>query len=216
MNIRSRKSGDIITKNLLNLISRGTIKPGDKLPSIENLAKRFETSVISAREALQALEAIGLVKIQHGRGIFITNGGPIIVELLEARKTIESYNSMMAAQNISDSELKKLEDLLQMMTEDLRIGDTDSFSERDYEFHLLIGKASGNRILFKALENIRGLLYYQQSTINRFPGILESSNSRHWEIFHAIKKRDSDSSSSIMAQHIDEIIESWKKYGPSS
>ena len=204
------KRSEIITKNLLNSIARGTIKPGDKLPPIENLAKTFGTSVISVREALQALDIIGLAEIHQGKGVFITEGGSIILELLEARKIFEVHNSMMAAQNISDLELENIKDILEMMNEDLENGDADSFSERDYKFHLLIAKASRNRILFKVLENIRSLLQYQQLTINRCPGILVNSNYRHRDIFNAIKKGDSDLSGDIMAQHINDIIDSWK------
>lgn len=206
----NNKRSEIITKNLLNSIARGTIGPGDKLPSIEKLAKTFGTSAISVREALQALDIIGLAEIRQGKGVFITEGGSIILELLEARKVFEVHNSMMAARNISNPELEGIENILKTMNEDLEKGDPDSFSERDYEFHLMIAKASRNRIFFKVLENIRTLLQYQQLAINRCPGILVNSNYRHQEIFNAIKKRDADLSGAIMAQHINDIIESWK------
>jgi len=202
----------LVIKFLLDLIMKDEVKPGDKLPSTENLAQKIGTSVISAREAVQSLSAVGLVEISHGRGIFMTEGGPVIEELLEARKIIESRNAMMAAQRIGPAGLKKIEDLLAEMDEDIERDDVDSFSEMDYEFHLSIGKAAGNRILLKVLENIKDLLRYQQSTINSLPDIIRSSSVRHREILDAIRAGNSNLAANFMTKHITEVIEAWKKH----
>ncbi len=204
------KASDIVIKHLLEEIVRGKIEPGDKLQSADSMAKLCGTSVLSAREAMQSLANIGIIEIIHGRGVFLTNGAPVIEELLEARRVLESHNAMMAAQNISTEELQALETLLHGMDENLKAGDTESFSEKDIEFHYSIGKAAGNRILFKTLINIRNLLYYQLFTINRLPNIIERSMQCHWEIFKAIRQRDPETARSRMWNHITETIESWK------
>ena len=205
------KACDFVIKHLLEEIARGKIAPGDKLQSADSMAKLCGTSVLSAREAMQSLANIGIIEIIHGRGVFLTNGAPVIEELLEARRVLESHNAMMAAQNISEEELQALETLLHGMDENLKAGDTESFSEKDVEFHYSIGKAAGNRILFKTLNNIRNLLYYQLFTINRLPNIIERSSQCHWEIFKAIRQRDPETARSRMWNHITETIESWKK-----
>jgi len=210
------KSSDLVARDILDLIAKGEIEPGDKLSPAESIAKRAGVSIISARQALQNLEAIGLIRILHGRGIYLAEGPPIIEELLETRKILECQNIMIATQRIMNSELREIEDLLNKMDEDIVTRDVDSFSERDYDFHASIAKHSGNRILSKIFYNIRNLLSYQQATVNRFPGILESSSARHWEIFFAMKKRDSKLARTIMAKHIDEVIEFWKKFGPGT
>jgi DNA-binding FadR family transcriptional regulator len=189
---------------------KGEIKPSDKLPSIENIAKMMGTSAISAREGVKSLAAIGLVSISQGKGVFMTEGAPVIEELFEARKVIESHNAMMAALNIESAGLAHLEHLLREMNKDMLKGDIDSYSELDCEFHFSIGKTAGNRILFKTLENIEGLIRYQQSTINRLPNIIQNSSTWHQAIFDAIKKKDADSAMSMMSQHIAEVIELWK------
>ena len=98
------------------------------------------------------------------------------------------------------------------MDKDIERGDIDSFSEMDYEFHLSIGKAAGNRILLKVLENIKDLLRYQQSTINSLPNIIRSSSVRHREILDAIRTGDPNLAAQVMTKHIMEVIESWKKH----
>lgn len=209
--MKTTRSSDVVIKSLLDLIMKGEIMPGDKLPSTENLAKQTGTSVISAREALQNLASIGLVEISHGRGIFLTEGTPVMEELLEARKVIESNTAMMAARNIDSEGLDYIENLLQKMEKSIKGGDFAAFSDMDYEFHLSIGKAAGNRILLKILENIKELLRYQLTTINRLPNVIKTSSLRHREIFDAMKKGDPDLAGSIMTQHITEVIESWKQ-----
>ncbi len=209
--MKTTRSSDVVIKSLLDLIMKGDILPGDKLPSTENLAKQTGTSVISAREALQNLASIGLVEISHGRGIFLTEGTPVMEELLEARKVIESNTAMMAARNIDSDGLDYVEKLLQQMEKSIKSGDFAAFSDMDYEFHLSVGKAAGNRILLKILENIKELLRYQLTTINRLPNIIKTSSVRHREIFDAMKKGDPDLAGSIMTQHITEVIEFWKQ-----
>jgi GntR family transcriptional regulator, transcriptional repressor for pyruvate dehydrogenase complex len=205
------RSSDVVIKGLLDLIVKGSIKPGDRLPSTENIARLTGTSVLTAREAVRSLATIGLVEISHGRGMFLTEGPPVIEELLEARKVIESYSATMAARNISSDELNTIENLLGRMEKAIREGDIDAFSEMDYEFHLSIAKSAGNRILYKTLDNIKDLLRYQQSTINKLPDILHSSSLRHREIFEAIRRKDSAAAGLIMTSHITEVIDSWKK-----
>jgi GntR family transcriptional repressor for pyruvate dehydrogenase complex len=142
----------------------------------------------------------------------MTEGAPVIEELLEARKIIESHNAMMAAENIDPEGLKDIEDLLTEMDKDIERGDIDSFSEVDYQFHLSIGRAAGNRILLKALENIKDLLRYQQSTINNLLDIIRSSSVRHREILDALRTGDPNLAAQVMTKHITEVIESWKKH----
>jgi GntR family transcriptional regulator, transcriptional repressor for pyruvate dehydrogenase complex len=205
------KTGDIIIKNLIDAIVRGELKPGDRLPSLEILAKQSGTSVLSAREAVQNLSVIGILEICHGKGIFLTEGAPVIEELLEARRTLESYFAMMAAQNGDPVIVRELEALLTDMDRSLAAGDIDSYSEKDIDFHYAIAKASGNRILFKTLMNIRNLLRYQLFTINRLPGIITRSTERHWEVFKAIQKKEPERARTWMWQHITETIDTWKQ-----
>jgi GntR family transcriptional regulator, transcriptional repressor for pyruvate dehydrogenase complex len=205
------KAGDIVIKSLIDSIIKGELRPGDKLPSLEHLARKSRTSVLSAREAVQNLETIGILDIRHGKGIFLTEGAPVIEELLEARRTLESYFAMMAAQNGDPKLIRELEALLADMDKSLATGDIESYSEKDIDFHYAIAKASGNRILFKTLINIRNLLRYQLFTINRLPGIIPKSTERHKEVFKAISKKEPERARTWMWQHITETIETWKQ-----
>jgi GntR family transcriptional regulator, transcriptional repressor for pyruvate dehydrogenase complex len=205
------KTGDIITKSLIDAIVRGELGPGDKLASLEQLAKESGTSVLSVREAIQSLSTIGILDIRHGKGVYLTVGPPIIEDLLEARRTLECSFAVKAAETRNADMVGELEGLLEAMDKNLAFGDTEAYSEKDLEFHYAIGKASGNRILFKTLLNIRKLLRYQLFTINRLPNVISRSNTRHWEIFKAIRKGEPERARTWMWNHITETIETWKQ-----
>lgn len=210
-NIQSIKSSDLVANKIFDLIFTGKIESGDKLPSADNIAKENGVSIISVREALQNLQTIGLIRILHGKGIFATEGGPIIEEVLEARKILECQNVMSAAKEITDSELKQLEYFMKEMGECIPKGDWRSYSEYDHDFHLLIARIAGNRILFKVYENIKVLLFYQQSAVNEYPGNMEVSSKQHKKIFRALKNRDPGTARVRMAQHLDEALKVWKQ-----
>jgi DNA-binding FadR family transcriptional regulator len=209
--VNNLKPGDLVTHYILDLIFRGKATPGDKLPSAENISKQTGVSIISAREALKNLEAIGLVKITHGKGIHVTEGGPILEEMLQARKMLECHNAETAALKVCEKDLRNLRNLITDMDADLAADDTRSFSERDHEFHMIIARVSGNRFLLKAFENTKNILFYQQSLVNKYPGNPEISTRQHKEIVAALAKRDAVSARLFMSEHLDEALRILKK-----
>jgi GntR family transcriptional regulator, transcriptional repressor for pyruvate dehydrogenase complex len=209
--INNMKSGDLVTQHILDLMFRGTVKPGDKLPSAESISKQIGVSIISAREALKNLEAIGLVTIEHGKGIHVTEGGPILEEMLQARKMLECHNVEMAAVQIDEDGLRKLMDMARDMEKAAASGNTKLFSEIDHDFHMTIAKISGNRFLFKVFENTKNILFYQQTMVNKYPGNPEVSITQHRNILNSLAKKDGAAARKFMAQHLDEALRVLKR-----
>ncbi|MGO3395678.1 MAG: GntR family transcriptional regulator, partial [Serratia proteamaculans] len=69
--IRQPKLSDVIEQQLEHLILEGTLRPGEKLPPERELAKQFDVSRPSLREAIQRLEAKGLLLRRQGGGTFV-------------------------------------------------------------------------------------------------------------------------------------------------
>ncbi|MCE5334008.1 MAG: FCD domain-containing protein [Desulfobacteraceae bacterium] len=206
------KASDVVVKMLLEAIIKGDLKPGDKVPTTQVLSQLSGTSIISAREAVQSLATIGILEISHGRGIFLSEGAPVVEELLEARKVIESHNAMVAAQKNTAENIRVLEAVLGEMNASLHRNDIESYSQKDIEFHFAIGMIAGNRILIKTLMNIRNLLRYQLFTINQFPKIMQQSSVHHTEIFEAIRQGDAEKARARMWHHMAATISSWKRF----
>ena len=77
MKISRTNISDEVATWLTEAIENGRFKPGDKLPSVAQLAKELGVGRSSVREALRHQQALGLVDLQHGRGTFITATKPI-------------------------------------------------------------------------------------------------------------------------------------------
>ena len=130
-------------------IREGRWAPGERLPSITQLAKDFHVGTGSIREALQSLQSIGLVSIEHGRGVFVTRSRPAMdpssqfedlgagqmVALAETRRILEPELAALAAERGTNAELAAIEALARQMEDEARRG--GDFAELDVEFHRL-------------------------------------------------------------------------------
>jgi GntR family transcriptional repressor for pyruvate dehydrogenase complex len=62
-----------VLKRIIELIKKGDLKPGDKLPSIQLFSEKMQVGASSVREALKQLQIIGLITIKQGEGTFISD-----------------------------------------------------------------------------------------------------------------------------------------------
>ena len=134
--------------------------------------------------------------------------------ILDARKTIESATARMAAKNIKDKEIKKLEKLLGKKRSNYMKGENDALV--DIDFHTTIAEASGNEVL-KLLYLIVSKMG-QQSDLFRYmrkkAGVAYLTS--HDEIVEALKEHNSDKAEEAMIRHIEilksEVRRYWNKF----
>ena len=155
--IRSSKASLQIISQIRKQIFEGNLKPGDTLPPENKLMKQFNVSKQTLREALRALEFIGLIEINKG----ITGGAKIvemdnqialglmanflyfkklsISHLTDMRRVIESYAAGVAAESMDDTEKDKLKKLIDSSKED---HDSNGLSPQiyysDLNFHIIL------------------------------------------------------------------------------
>ena len=111
-----------VADQIRQLITSGDFPPGSRLPGERELAKRFDVSRVTVREAEIALQARGYLSIKTGSGVHVLSPAaqeaqslPHIspFELTEARLLFESEAAALAARHIDDKTLVKLEELVQ-------------------------------------------------------------------------------------------------------
>jgi len=207
-------------EQIRNLIKEGKLKPGDKLPAEQMLAKEFGTSRPSVREALSALEILGITESRGGKGNFIkdTPGSPIFeqefmeleeeespFELLEARKALEIEIASLAAKKASQEDINSIDESLRNMEKAL--GNIPKMMEFDREFHINIAKAAHNNLLFSMMTYLSNLLKeklwvnMKEKTWN-LPGYPQKYLKEHNEIFIAIKNKDSKNARKQVNHHL--------------
>jgi GntR family transcriptional repressor for pyruvate dehydrogenase complex len=217
---------DNIISEIKGKIIQGELKDGDMLSSQDELAKTMGVSRASLREALNRLELMGLIESKQGRGTFVrtiahtdfmnplTSFLPMdresALDLLEARGYIEGAVAALAANNASEDDLEKLEQVLKRMEQASSSEDLKSFIAMDVQFHMWVAECSKNRVMAKIGEIIRDLL---RQLIEKFFDTVASNVSDamartiifHRNVYEAIRRRDPKSARKHMEVHIMDV-----------
>ena len=224
--IRNPKAYDQVIEVIKDKIKKGKIKKGDKLPSEREMAESLGLSRASVREALRALEVIGLIKSIQGAGNYIrTNFDNSLIEPLslmfmlqessvkemyDLRETLELQCVKLSARYIEENELGLLTAILNRMY----LAKTEEESlELDIEFHYLIAKTSRNMLLINVLEVLSQLMdeFIRKSRMQ----ILHEGNTRenlleiHENLLRALKCREEAKASQAMKEHFDLIRKAY-------
>lgn len=169
--VQNKRLHQQVFEQIQALIIDGQLKPGDRLPSERDLGEMLHVSRNSIREALRALEILGIIECRHGGGNYIkcdiSSGileplsllfklhGGTLPEILEMRCLLESEAAALASERISRKEAESLS----MLLENIRICTDEAESIKlDKEFHLKIAEYSGNVLLLTFLTAISSLL----------------------------------------------------------
>lgn len=222
--IETKKMYMKIVEQIRDLIKEGKLKPGDKLPPEQLLAKQFGTSRPSVREALSALEILGIIDSRGVRGNFIKNNNFASAlyeqsiaelqneespfELLEARKTIETEIASLAASKANDNDIKELAILIEKMKG--IAGDVSKMMVVDREYHLNLASATHNNFLYSVMFTMNQLLEEKLWTtmkerICKLPGYSKKYINDHTLIFEAIKNRNNKQAKEKMLLHLSGI-----------
>lgn len=211
---------EIVFEEMKQRIRRGEWLPGDRLPSITQLAKTMEVGTGSVREALRSLQSMGLVKIEHGRGVFVTGSRPTvdlvghlqhvgtgeIIALAETRRILEPELAAFAAERGTDEQLAEIEQLAKEMEEDARKG--VNFVEPDVQFHRRIAQAAGNPILYRMMESVNDLLLESRKLTSHEPGMTERAVRYHLLLAEALRARNAPQARLLMLAHMNDALSS--------
>ena len=220
--IENKSVSQAIVEQIQDMIMRGELKAGDALPTERALAEMLKVGRPSLREALKALEVMGIVESRQGSGNYIANNvsrsfykplslafrlsGRDDSEILQMRRMIEYYTTCHAAgaasaEDIED--LQRIEEKLESLTDPKRI------SSADREFHSRIASITGNSLILDTMESASYLLdAFADETIriSSFRGdSLEQIYREHRAIIAAIAAHDQESAYSAIRDHLEQI-----------
>lgn len=224
--IRPKKISEEIVSQVKQLISKGELKPGDRIPSERELATMLGVSRPSVREAIMVLEAMGFVESRQGGGTYvkalteasIMNPLAKLVEkrdpallrsLAEVRMGLESWSAYLAAQRATDSDIAEMRRLYKIMEKQAAKGGWSP--DVDAEFHYAITSASHNSLQMHVLDSIHSLFhatiqvalmeFYQQE------GHVQLLLTHHHDIMEAIAAHDPELARKKMMEHLAMVEE---------
>jgi DNA-binding FadR family transcriptional regulator len=194
-------------------------KSGDRLPSLRELTETLGVSRPSVREGLRALEALGIIEIKHGSGIYVAGGMPPIApnaafsadsaigaqaarEILAVRLSVEPEVSALAALHATDEDLAKLgRDVDEFRRDFGKMTNPPS----DAAFHIDLCRASHNNAF---LEIMKWIAQFYAKDAKR-PEAKDVDD--HARIFAAVMNRDSRAARREMTRHLTWIGEVMEK-----
>ena len=225
-----RPGYELVAERILELIAESGLRPGDRMPTENELAAQLGTSRTVVREAVKILSAIGRVSAQKGRGLYVADGGGMlgstgwggfflptdldhVYMLFEFRRVQESAASRLAATRATPAELRAIEEAAELCREGHVTGEYELFDRGDDDFHLGIAAASHNAFLVAALREARRL--QRQSSIIGLQGDIgghaEEAVAEHTAIHHAIRDGDPEAAARAAAVHIDNTLEDYRR-----
>jgi len=201
----------------LNEIQAGEFSYGEKLPSQEELSKRYNVSRIVLREALTKLSGLGMITFMQGKGTYLnepSNNSFVesefstlifqdannMKEVIEARQIIERETSFLAAERRTIDDLREIKETLMNMQKHKH--DIKEFSKWDLEFHVSIAKASQNSVLQKFVMLLRDSYWSNIGKFFEVEGIIDKTLIEHNNIYEQIEKGNPESASNQMLIHL--------------
>jgi GntR family transcriptional repressor for pyruvate dehydrogenase complex len=206
-----------VAERLLAYFTSGDVAAGTRLPAERQLAASLGVGRSAVREALAALEILGIVVVKPGSGTYLRDeisellprtlswglmlGEPRTRELVELRGGLEVQAVQLAAGRISDEALDRMRNNLAAMESGL--ADLAAFVEADASFHREIAVGSGNQVLQELLQSIRSLLRIWVDRALTDEGHAAAALAEHRRIFAALEARDASAAAAAMQEHME-------------
>jgi GntR family transcriptional repressor for pyruvate dehydrogenase complex len=213
---KSRDLTHTLVAGLKEMISSGELQPGSRLPPERELAKRFGVNRASIRQALKALDVMGIVNQRVGDGTYLTQDasttlrapleflilvdGISFQELFEARRIVEPELAARAALRRSDEDVAQMEKAVAVMKAQPEM-DAAELADMDLRFHEIIWHASGNRVCQRMFSTLHRALSRSLAvtTALRDEGMPTVA---HEGICSAIREGDCARARALMYEHL--------------
>lgn len=219
----SRSSlSDGIVEQIIDLISRGALKPGERIPSEKQLGQQFCVGRTSVREALRSLAVMGVLETHAGDGTYVSENSSrylekalrwglvldrkVLKDLIETRLMLECQTAYIAATRAKPDDLIEIRKSIEGMETAIEL--PDRYLEFDVRFHLGVARSTQNSILHTLLSMIRGHLQawirdaLGSSSASDADSRAELSIREHRRILERLEARDADGARVAMRAHI--------------
>jgi len=217
--VRKTRVSEEITGQVRDLITSGRLKVGDRLPAERDLAKILQVGRSTVREAIRAMESLGILEARPGEGTFLVSNpseqrpDPITAnafkswdnqrKLFEVRMVIEPDLAALAARRATFDHIVKMRETLR--DQEVLVKQGDSGLKADSLFHFLLAEAAGNDILFRIMDSLMDFLRETREASLHTSGRSARSLKQHKAILRAIEMRDPLAAEKRMREHITEM-----------
>jgi len=219
--VRKESLSDSLARAVKRMIDREGFESGHRLPTIQEMARKFEVGAPTLREALRRLQAVGIVEIRHGSGVYVAEGHDalflsnpvaekipsrrVMLDLIETRLALEVYTTELAAGRVTEEQILEMEKLLEKAAALIEEHNDKELSRINMAFHRQIAFASGNGVAHQVLEVLSGLFQAEQYAILGIHGSRGRDYREHLGILGALKARNAPLAVRRMRAHLNGV-----------
>jgi DNA-binding FadR family transcriptional regulator len=219
-----RSQTDNVVSSIMQMVSRGELRAGQRLPIEKELSAGLGVSRGSLREGVRALAVLGVLETRQGDGTYVTSLdatsllSPLAfyadlqmaddaTELLHVRRILEAESAALAARRLTDDELEELSGVLDGVDAIIERGveteDLANVIAADTEFHARIARAAGNRPLAALIESLASRTHRTRTwRAMTERGTVPGAQAEHRAILAELRRRDPDRARVRMEAHL--------------
>jgi GntR family transcriptional regulator, transcriptional repressor for pyruvate dehydrogenase complex len=212
---------------ILNIIKKGQVKPGERLPTEKQLTEELSVSRTCVREAIKSLESLQLISVKPKIGAVVLEPSPMALinaeylstsafmqqaeSLIEFRKVLESGLVGLAAEKATEADWAAMREVLTEqeaalnMERNSPVADArfhEAINGANIRFHKAVAAATRNPLAIMVLEAISAPLREVSRRTNEMPGVPEAGLRQHWTIYRAIRENNPEKARRAMLQHL--------------
>ncbi|NNE51501.1 MAG: FCD domain-containing protein [Sulfitobacter sp.] len=223
--VAAEKLSQAVIRQIEQLILRGILRPGERLPSERELADRLQVSRPSLRDAIANLQEAGLLASKPGAGVYVADVlgsafSPALIELfarhdeavfdyLSFRRDLEGLAAERAAQHGSDTDLAVVQTLFSKMEAVHSKKNPEEEARLDAQFHMAIIDASHNVVMLHMMRSmydlLRGGVFYNRQIMFKQRTSRAALLDQHREINEALQARDPAGARAEVERHLDYV-----------
>ncbi len=220
--VTQEKLSHAVVNQIEQLILRGILRPGERLPAERELAERFGVSRPSLRDAIAQLQGSGLLSTKPGAGIYVADVlgsafAPALIELfarhdeavfdyLSFRRDMEGLAAERAARLGSDTDLAVVQSVFIKMEKAHTKRDTAEEAQLDAQFHMAIIEASHNVVMLHMMRSmydlLRGGVFYNRQIMFKQHTSRTALLEQHRAINTALQSRDPMATRTAIETHL--------------
>jgi DNA-binding FadR family transcriptional regulator len=219
--LQSRREAlhDTVQERIERFIIDSGSKPGDPLPSQQELARALGISMPSLREAMKSLEALGVIEVRHGSGTFVGRfsldamvdglafrirleageNRRTVSELLEIRMILEQTYIRQVAAVAAEAQIAALAALVDQM--DVKAAAGSEFAEEDWHFHEMLYRPVNNAVLTMLVRAFWEVVDLVKPDLDVAPGSFDVTAREHREIVNALAAHDAERAAAAIEAH---------------
>jgi GntR family transcriptional regulator, transcriptional repressor for pyruvate dehydrogenase complex len=218
--VTTKSKAEHVAQRLLDKIIEAGLTPGSSFGTEAQLLEQFDVSRPTLRESLRILESKGVLSLRPGPGggIMVTKPGTDIlahglsvflrlhdvpfIDVLKAREVIEPALAREAAENGTELDFDEMEQSIERMQS---IKDQQTFVDENRNFHSIVARASGNKVLETFWSTISIVAHGEHLGVRYSSANQQHVIAAHKRILAALRKRDGKAAAVTMEEHVTEL-----------